>query len=135
MLSHSLVSVVTLCNAECRVIFEDWGIGVTVTYGRKVVMEGNKCTKTGLWIVPIKDKANSSKRAIFMHVNNPNDTHVWCKSAVNDDMKAHFGGSNNFMTNVIQTSSKGELANYHHQLLSSPTMWSILNALKNIQKN
>ena len=46
-------------------------------------------------------------------------------------MKGYFGGSNHFMANAIQTSSKGELANYHHQSLGSPTMWSILNVLKN----
>ena len=32
MLSHSLVSVVTLCNAGGRVVFEKWRIGVIVTY-------------------------------------------------------------------------------------------------------
>ena len=50
---------------------------------------------------------------------------------MNDEMKAHFSGSNHFMANVVQTSSKGELANYHHQSLGSPTTWSMLNTLKN----
>ena len=64
-------------------------------------MEGKKCTKTGLWMVPIKDEANSNKRANFMHVNNPNDTHFGVNQQVNDDMKAHFGGSNYFTVNAI----------------------------------
>ena len=94
-------------------------------------MEGKKCTKTGLWMIPIKDEANSSELKNFMHVNNPNDTHIGVNQQVNDDMKAHLGGSNHFMTNAIQTSSKGELANCHHQSLGSPTTWSMLNALEN----
>ena len=94
-------------------------------------MEGKKCTKTSLWMVPIKDEANSSERANFMHVNNANDTHVGVNQQVYDDMKAYFDGSNHFMANAIQTSRKGKLANYHHQSLGSPTTWSMLNALKN----
>ena len=35
------------------------------------------------------------------------------------------------MVNTIQISSRGELANYYHQSLGSPTMLSMLNALKN----
>ena len=46
-------------------------------------------------------------------------------------MKAHFGGETHCIANAIQTSSKSELANYHHQSLGSPTTWSMLNALKN----
>ena len=61
MSSYSRVSIVTLCNAGCRVVFKEWGIGVTVTYRGKFVMKGKKCTKTGVLMVPIKDEANSSK--------------------------------------------------------------------------
>ena len=53
MPSYSLISVVTLCNAGCRVVFEEWEIGVTVTHRGKVLIKGNKCSKTGLWMVPI----------------------------------------------------------------------------------
>ena len=131
MLSHPLVSGVTLYNAGYRVVFEEWGICVTVTYRGKIVIEGKKCTKIGLWIVPIKNQANASKEAHFMHETDPNDTYVGVNKQVNDDMKAHSGASNLYMTNVIQTSSKGELANYHPQSLGSPTIWLMLNALKN----
>ena len=82
-------------------------------------------------MVPIKNEANSSERANFMHVKNQNDAQFGVNQQVNDDMKAHFGGSGHFMANAIQTSSKGELANYHHQSLGSPTTWKMLNALKN----
>ena len=84
-------------------------------------MEGKKCTKTGLWMVPIKNGGNSSERANFMRESNPNDTPFGVNKQVTDDTKAQFGGSNHFMVNAIQTSSRGELANYHHQSLGSPT--------------
>ncbi len=84
MSSHSLVSVITLCNAGCRVVFEEWGIGVTATHRGKIVVEGKQCTKTGLWMVPIKDEANSSKLENCMHVNNPNDTYLGVNQQVND---------------------------------------------------
>ena len=35
------------------------------------------------------------------------------------------------MVNAIQTSSKGEFANYHQQSLGSSTKWSMLDALQN----
>ena len=84
--------------------------------------------KKGLLMIPIKDKANASKQANFMHVPGPNDTHFGVNQQVNKDTKAHFGGSNHFMAYAIQTNSKGELSNYHHQSLGSPTPWSMLNA-------
>ena len=66
-----------------------------------------------------------------MHVNDPNATYFGVNQQVTDGTKAPFGDSNHFMANAIQTSSKSELANYHHQSLGSPTTWSMLNALKN----
>ena len=52
-------------------------------------------------MVPIKDKANASKQAHFMHVNDQNNTHVGVNQPVNDDTKRHFGGSSHFMANEI----------------------------------
>ena len=53
MSSYSLVYVVALCNAGLKVVFEEWRIGVTVTYRSTVLTEGNKCSRTGSWMVPI----------------------------------------------------------------------------------
>jgi hypothetical protein len=44
--SYSLISIVTLCNAGCNVVFTK--IGCTITYRGK----GSKCTCTGLWMIP-----------------------------------------------------------------------------------
>ena len=75
-------------------VFEEWGIGVIVTYRGKHVMEGKKCTKTGLWMVPIKDEANSSKRANFMHVKTPNDTYFGVNQQVNSYQPKRLVGQN-----------------------------------------
>ena len=50
---HSLLSVVTLYNAGCEVKFTK--IGCYVKYWGKIVMKGAKCTKTGLWMVPLSE--------------------------------------------------------------------------------
>ena len=81
-------------------------------------------------VVLIKDKVYAGKRAHFMHKNEPNDLYFSVNHQVNDDMKAHFGGSTHFMANIIQTSSKGGVAKYHYQLLGSPTPWPMMNTLK-----
>ena len=51
--SHSLLLVVKLCNAGCEVTFNK--IGCIVKYRGNIVLAGNKCTKTGLWMVPVSD--------------------------------------------------------------------------------
>ena len=52
-MKHSLLSIVQLCNAGCKVIFSKWGTGVEVWYNRKVVLKGRKSMTNGLWYVPI----------------------------------------------------------------------------------
>ena len=49
--THSLMSVVVLCNAGYEVLFTK--IGVTVKYRGSTILTGSKCTRTGLWMVPI----------------------------------------------------------------------------------
>jgi hypothetical protein len=49
--SHSLISVVTICNTGCDVLFTK--IGCTITYRGRTIMCGNKCTRTGLWMIPL----------------------------------------------------------------------------------
>jgi hypothetical protein len=131
MSSYSLMSVVTLCNAGCKVVFEAWGIGVTVTCRGTIVLEGKKCVKTGLWMVPITKNTESQEQANFVGSSAPKETNACVNQQVNEDIESHFGGHAHFMANAIQTSSKGELANYHHQSLGSPIMSSMINALKN----
>ena len=49
--SHALVSVVKLCNAGCIVIFTK--INCIVMYRGRIVLEGLKCNRTGLWMIPL----------------------------------------------------------------------------------
>ena len=53
---YSLVSVVKLCNAGCRVKMTD--ISCEVTYRGKTVVSCHKCTKTGLWMMPLSSLQN-----------------------------------------------------------------------------
>ena len=49
--SHYLLSVVKLCNVGCKVSFSK--IECIVKYRRPIVLKGHKCSKTGLWMVPL----------------------------------------------------------------------------------
>ena len=82
-------------------------------------------------MVPVTNKASSNKQVHFMDKNGPNVTNIGVNQQVNDRITRHVGDGAHFMANTIQTSSKGELANYYHQSLGSPTMWSILNIFEN----
>ena len=62
MSSHSLVSVVTLCNAGYRVVFGEWGIGVTFT--RAVVIRSCLVVTLARGCSPAKEPA---KRRINWH--------------------------------------------------------------------
>jgi hypothetical protein len=48
---HSLVSVVTLTNAGCKVHFIK--IGCMITHRGKTILCGSKCTRTSLWMIPL----------------------------------------------------------------------------------
>ena len=55
--SHSLLSVVKLCNAGCKVTFTK--INCTVTYCGKTVLRGHKCHSSGLWMVNLNGNENA----------------------------------------------------------------------------
>ena len=86
-------------------------------------------------MVYISNKASSQEQENVVGNVGPTIAIIGANQQVNNNIAAHFGGGSRFMANAIQTSSRGELANYHHQSLGLPTTWSMLNALKIIQKN
>ncbi len=49
--SHSLLSIVTMCNAGCTITFTK--IGCSIVYHGRTVICGHKCTRTGLWMIPL----------------------------------------------------------------------------------
>jgi hypothetical protein len=57
--SHSLLSVVTMCNTGCTVTFTK--INGTITYRGRMIICGHKCTHTGLWMIPLR--AHNSQAA------------------------------------------------------------------------
>ena len=103
--SHSLLSTVTLCNAGCIVNFTK--IGCTISFRGRTIVCGHKCTRTGLWMIPLTDAATTPPAP---------STH----GAPSTD---------NYIANVAATSSAAEYARYIHQLLCSPPAATLLQAL------
>jgi hypothetical protein len=102
--SHSLISVVTLCNAGCDVLFTK--IGCTITHRGRTIMCGSKRTGTGLWMIPL-------------HADRQPTTTITPPQSITTAMAA----------NVAATSLAGDHARYIHQALCSPTTPSLLSAL------
>ena len=113
--THSLLSVVKLCNAGCEVKFTK--IGCIVTYRGRTIVCGHKCTKTGLWMIPLA----AQQRLLD---DNTSDGTV----AVEVNVIYHE------IANIIhETGTKEELARYYHQCLGSPPKPTLLKALQNDQ--
>ena len=106
---HSLVSVVRLCNAGCKVMFKD--IGVEVTYKGKIVICGQKDTRTGLWMIPLTATAQQQLEET---------------SRVNPTSQEQVG-------NVHDSTTRAELVEYHHQSLFAPPASTIEKAIANHQ--
>jgi hypothetical protein len=66
--SHSLISVVTLCNAGCDVLFTK--IGCTITHRGRTIMCGSKCMRTGLWMIPLQP-SSQPKNCVNLHGGRP----------------------------------------------------------------
>ena len=117
--SHSLLSVVKLCNAGCAVEFTK--IACTVRYGGRVVLIGKKCAKTGLWMVPVSDQAKAPSE----------EPHGTPTEVLNH--LSHAARTNEMMMDIYPTSSPADLAQYLHQILCSPPKSTLLKAIRNIQ--
>jgi len=103
--SHSLISVVTLCNTGCDVLFTK--IGCTITHRGRTIMRGNKCTCTGLWMIPLHAAIQLTPTATL-----PRSLTLTVMAA-----------------NIAATSLAGNHAHYIHQALCSPTTPLLLSAL------
>lgn len=106
--NHSLISLVQLCNAGCEILMSK--IGLTIKYRGKTILCGHKCTRTGLWLMPMQPMSDDKR------IEQP-------AAAVATHMAA----------NAHTTSSKDELAMYHHQSLCSPPASTLLHAINNNQ--
>ena len=99
---HSLLSIVTLCNAGCIVNFTK--IGCTISYHGHTIVCGHKYRQTGLWLIPLSEDATAPRDNILPQTNE-------------------------LVANVAATSSATEYARYVHQLLCSPPAATLLRAL------
>ena len=122
MTGYSLVSVVKLCNAGCKVHTTD--ISCHVIFRGKVVVECHKCTKTGLWMMPLEDLQQEDACS----KSDQNQQDACLQKSANESaafaMNAH---------NTVTTTTKPELAQYHHQSLFSPTVATLSAAINNHQ--
>jgi hypothetical protein len=109
--SHSLLSVVTMCNASCMVTFTK--INCTIAYRGCTIICGHKCTRTGLWMVPLKEtNAQAANPPISSAPTTTTATPTFAIAA-----------------NVDATLSATKYARYIHQCMCSPPSATILGAL------
>ena len=106
--NRSLVSVVKLCNAGCEVRMND--ISCVVKCRGKPDIQCRKCTKTGLWMIPLTATAD-----------------------INATTAPQAQEALDIACSAYQTSTKAELAQYHHQSLFSPPETTVINAINNDQ--
>ena len=108
--------MVKLCNAGCEVIFTK--VGCIVKYRGHTVLKGHKCTRTGLWMVPLSP--NSKQENISMEAT---------KTATIPTSPSVL----NIASNIVETSNKEEIAMFYHQIMESPPKSALLKAIRNDQ--
>jgi hypothetical protein len=99
---HSLLSVITMCNAGCTVTFTK--IGCSIVYHGRTIVCGHKCARTGLWMIPL------------------HSTPLHSVPATNSPATA-------MAANVEATLSAAKYARYIPQLLCSPPTSTLIWAL------
>ncbi len=109
--SHSLLSVVIMCNVRCTVTFTK--INCTIAYRGRTIICGHKCTRTGLWMVPLNETdTQAANPPISSAPTTPTATPTFVISA-----------------NVDATLSAAKYACYIHQCMCSPLSATLLGAL------
>jgi hypothetical protein len=109
--SHWLLSIVTLCNAGCTVTFTK--INCTIIYRGRTIICGNKCTRMGLWMVPLMNPG--------VQATSP--------SATITHAPLRISSATTVAANIDATSSAAKYACYIHQIICSPPAATLLRAL------
>ena len=115
--SYSLISVVKLCEAGCKVLFTNWGIGVEVRYRGRLILTRSKLKRTGLWMVPLSSSPSTATSSIM-------------KQESLNICSPQYPPYELYAGNLCETSSKTELAMYHHQSLGSPSKSTLLQSIR-----
>jgi hypothetical protein len=105
MRGHSLVSLVQLCRAGCEVAITN--NEMQVKYEGKVVLQGKKCKRTGLWLIPL--------------------------TATSTGLDGEGQDTEEVAGNVYHTSSRAEWIQYLHQACFSSTIATWCKAIDNDQ--
>jgi hypothetical protein len=100
-----------MCNAGCTVTFTK--INCTISYHGHTIICGNKCTCTGLWMVPLKNLGVQTTSS----------------SATTTHPPLNISSTAAVATNIVTTSSAAKYARYIHQIMCSPLASSLLRAL------
>ncbi len=109
LVSHLLLSVVTMCNAACTVTFTK--INCTIGYHGQTIICGNKCTRTGLWMVPLTKNAGDQAAS---------------PSATSNHAPLTTLPTTALVTNIDATSSAAKYAHYIHQIMCFPPASTLL---------
>ena len=121
--SHSLLSVVKLCNEGCEVTFTK--INCTVQYRGRTVLTGKKCTKTGLWMIPVSESTQQpAHHPTTQSANVARELHH--ASTMQEKTKE-------LLPTSYPSSEPASLAMYLHQMLCSPPRIALLKAIRNHQ--
>jgi hypothetical protein len=100
-----------MCNAGCTVTFTK--INCTISYpGRTIICE-NKCTRMGLWMVPLKNPSVQATSPSATTTHPPISTSSTAAVAANIDAM----------------SSAAKYARYIHRIMCSPLASTLLRAL------
>ena len=118
--SHSLMSVVKLCNAGCEVTLTD--IDCQIKHLGRIVLRGSKFTRKGLWMIKLTNTAKATPS-----IRNPHQ--IQTENTLFQPTTEHI------INNVTPTSSKPVLVMYHHQTLGSLPVPTIAKACHNNQLN
>ena len=125
--SHSLLSIIQLCNTGCEVGITK--IACTVCYRGRLILQGQKCSRTGLWMVPLETRPSKLNTG-------PSITPPAQPSRTAQPMRDHLeraNGDQEIAANIIPTRTKEELAIYFHQCLCSTPKSSLLKEIRNKQ--
>ncbi len=98
--THPLLSVITMCNGGCTVTFTK--ISCTIVYRGRIIVCGHKCTRTGLWMVPLSKQQQASSPASTFPPTVPTST---------------------LAANVDATSSAAKYARYIHHTAAKMTQF------------
>jgi hypothetical protein len=101
---HLLLSVIAMCNAGCTVTSSK--IGCTIVYHSRRIICGHKCTRSGLWMIPLAEITTPP-------TSMPTTSPISIKLAAN----------------VNATFLAAKYAQYDHHLLCSPPAATLLLAL------